>query len=92
MASSGIYVDANLLVLLVAGLTERGLISKHRRLREYTVDDYDLLGRILDRACSVPPCDAQDGHGRRRTCSPNIDEPERSYLMTTLGKLIDGES
>lgn len=59
MASSGIYVDANLQVLLVAGLTERGLISKHRRLREYTVDDYDLLGP----GRAMPPCDP----GRRKT-------------------------
>ena len=50
----GLFVDANLLVLLVAGRTDQRLIAKHRRLREFTTADYDSLtnltvafGRVL---------------------------------------------
>ena len=87
MASSGIYVDANLLVLLVAGLTRRGLISKHRRLREYSVEDYDLLIRILEQAGSVfvTPNTVPEASN----LLSHHGEPERSNLMTTLGKLIE---
>lgn len=51
------YVDANLLVLLVAGLAERELIGRYRWLMERSVEDYDLLARLVDRAqarCSSP--------------------------------------
>ena len=34
-------------MLLVVGSTDRHLIEKHRRLREYTVEDYDLLIDLL---------------------------------------------
>lgn len=87
MVSSGIYVDANLLVLLVVGLTGKGLIAKHRRLREYTVDDYDLLYRFLKRSRQVfvtpnTVTEASNLLAYHR-------EPERSALMNALGKLIE---
>lgn len=79
------YVDANLLVLLVAGLTERALIGKHRRLREYSVEDYDLLVQLLDRKdVLVTP--------NTLTEASNLlaqhGEPERSRLLATLRILI----
>ena len=43
MARSGVLIDANLLVLLIVGNVQRGLIGRHRRLKGYTVTDYDLL-------------------------------------------------
>ena len=43
MAADGCFIDANLLVLLVVGSVGRDLITKHRRLEEYTGDDYDVL-------------------------------------------------
>lgn len=43
MPGSGLFVDANLLVLLVVGSTGRDLIGKHRRLRDYRAEDYDIL-------------------------------------------------
>ena len=44
----GVYLDASLIVLLVAGLTGRAVVAKHRRLRGYTVEDYDVLTVDLD--------------------------------------------
>lgn len=40
-------IDANLLVLFVVGRTGRQLIAKHRRLREFTVEDYDRLVKMI---------------------------------------------
>lgn len=80
------YVDANLLVLLVAGLTDPRLIGKHRRLREYSVEDYELLARLVDGASKVfvtpntltEASNLLSQHG----------EPERSSLLATLRTLI----
>ena len=47
MARTGVFVDSNLLVLLVVGRVGRRLITKHRRLHEYTADDYDMLVELL---------------------------------------------
>ncbi len=43
MVRRGVLIDANLLVLLIVGNVQRGLIDRHRRLKSYTATDYDLL-------------------------------------------------
>lgn len=48
MTSAGLFIDANLLVLLVVGSVSRDLIPKHRRLRKFGVEDYDLLLNVID--------------------------------------------
>ncbi len=47
MARGGVFIDSSLLVLLVVGSAGRDLIAKRRRLREYTVEDYELLIDLL---------------------------------------------
>jgi hypothetical protein len=47
VATGGLFIDTNLLVLLTVGSVGRDLIAKHRRLREYTAEDYDLLLNLL---------------------------------------------
>ena len=47
MRQSGFYIDANLLVLLIVGSVGKDLIAKHRRLRRFSGDDYDLLTRMI---------------------------------------------
>lgn len=44
----GYFMDANLLVLLIVGRVGRDLISKHRRLQGYTVEDYDALAELIE--------------------------------------------
>ena len=46
----GYFLDTNLLVLLVVGSESRELISKHRRLRDYYAEDYDILCEFLENA------------------------------------------
>lgn len=48
-----IILDANLLLLLVVGSADRSFITKHKRLRSYTDEDFDLLRLFLSRASSI---------------------------------------
>ena len=43
----GYFLDTNLPVLLVVGRVDRRCISRHKRTRSYTVDDYDKLCHML---------------------------------------------
>ena len=87
MLPNKIYIDANLVVLLVVGETGRNLIAKHRRLTTFEIEDYDRLVELINRIDQV-------------LVTPNIltkasnllaqhGEPERSQLFETLRVLID---
>ena len=87
MPPAGYFIDANLLVLLVVGNESRDLIGRHKRLQEYTADDYDLLVEIAARA-------------DRLYVTPNVltetsnllgyhQEPQRSRLYEQLRWLIE---
>ena len=45
---TGLFIDASLLVLLIVGSVGRDLITKHRRLGEYSSEDFDVLIELLD--------------------------------------------
>ena len=53
MRPTGFFIDANLFVLLVVGSVGTEMIAKHRRLREYSEEDYKTLVRLLDRVDRV---------------------------------------
>ena len=84
----GYFLDANLLVLLVVGSESRDLISKHRRLEDYTVEDYDILFDLLEGADQlfVTP----NTFTETSNLVSQHGEPERSLLMTRLRYLIHG--
>lgn len=48
-ASAGVILDANLLVLLVIGKTRRALIGSHKRVSQFTVEDFDALDDLVRR-------------------------------------------
>lgn len=80
------FIDANLLVLLVVGSVERELIAKHRRLRSFTAEDYDLL---LD---MIAPVNRVYVTPNTLTETSNLiahhGEPERRVLMDKLRMVI----
>lgn len=88
MPPAGLFIDANLLVLLVVGSAGRDLIAKHRRLKEYTAEDYDTLVDVIDRVHRV--------HVTPNTLTETSNllaqhgEPERSLLFEKLRILIQG--
>ncbi|MDE0626808.1 MAG: PIN domain-containing protein [Bryobacterales bacterium] len=87
MDRAGLFIDANLLVLLVVGSTGRDLISKHKRLRgAYTAEDYDILVDLIS------PVDRVFVTPNTLTEVSNLlghhAEPERSQLFDKLRTLI----
>ncbi len=53
MSQTGCFVDSNLLVLLIVGSVGKDLIEKHRRLRQFSVADYDTLADMISKVDRV---------------------------------------
>ncbi len=87
MPALGYFIDANLLLLLVVGSVNREAISRHRRLRAFTADDYqillDLIGQV-PRVLVTPNTLTETSNllGQHR-------EPERSVFFEGLRFLIE---
>ena len=84
---SALFIDANLIVLLVVGLAGRELIARHRRTRMFTVEDFDRLIRAISPVAElrVTPntlTEASNLLGQH-------GEPQRSQLLLTLRALIE---
>jgi hypothetical protein len=45
--SDVVVVDTNLLLLLVVGSASRNYVDKHKRLGDYSLDDFDLLVELI---------------------------------------------
>ena len=88
MPPTGYFIDAHLLVLLVVGNEDRVLINRHRRLRQYTAEDYDLLLEIVAGVTDiyVTPNTLTEASNLLR----QHEEPERSRLSEQLRWLIEG--
>ena len=83
----GYFVDANLLILLVVGSVDPRIIAKHRRLDDFTTDDYDFLIVVLNEVphIFVTPNTLTEASNLLR----QHGEPERSLLMDRLAYLIE---
>ena len=84
---NALFIDANLIVLLVVGQAGRDLIAKHRRTRRFTVEDYDRLIQAISRVdeLRVTPntlTEASNLLGQH-------GEPQRSRLLLKLRELIE---
>ena len=45
---NSVLIDTNLLVLLIVGATDKSLIDRHRRTKEFMTRDFDELCGLLD--------------------------------------------
>ena len=83
----GYFVDANLLILLVAGSVDPRIVAKHRRLNGFSTDDYDFLLVVLNEVPQifVTPNTLTETSNLLR----QHGEPERSLLMDRLAYLIE---
>ena len=95
---TGWFVDANLLVLFVVGITDKQLIGKHRRLKRFSAEDYE---RLIELIASVTVSGRPAGWTGAVLVTPNTlteasnllaqhNDPERSRFMKTLRLLIEG--
>ena len=87
----GYFVDANLLILLVAGSVDPRIIAKHRRLNGFTTDDYDFLLVVLLVVLNEVPHIFVTPNTLTETSNllRQHGEPERSLLMDRLAYLIE---
>ena len=84
---SALFIDANLIVLLVVGQAGRELIARHSRTKMFAVEDYDRLIRAISRVgeLRVTPntlTEASNLLGQH-------GEPQRSRLLLKLRELIE---
>ncbi|MFH1118073.1 MAG: PIN domain-containing protein [Pseudomonadota bacterium] len=86
MNGNSLIIDANLLVLFIVGVTDRRLVQKHRRLKAFTVEDFDLLRRLIESSPQV-------------LVTPNtltetsnllgyINEPARTHVFRTFRGVV----
>ena len=86
MLPEKIFIDTNLLMLLVVGATGKHLIGKHDRLQAFEIEDYERLMNLVKKIGRV-------------LVTPNIltetsnllsqhGEPERSYIFEKLRAFI----
>ena len=86
MPIAGYFIDSNLLLLLVVGRSSRDIIAKHKRLRQFTARDYDILLDLLDGTAQVfvtPHTLAEASN-----LLAQHGNPERSLLFDELRCLI----
>ena len=81
-----VVLDANLLVLLVAGHTDKSLIERHKNLSAYDADGFDLLVETLAEYSQVvlTPNTLTEASNLLR----QIGDPDRSRVTLMLGYLI----
>ena len=81
-----VILDSNLLLLAVVGRTSRGYVGRHKRLKDYSLADFDILARILSKATRiiVPPNVFTEVSNLAR----NIDEPARSRIAESLQSFV----
>ncbi len=48
-----LLIDTNLLVLFIVGTAAKEYIAKHKKLTAFTIEDYDMLVRIVSGASEV---------------------------------------
>lgn len=51
--SKAIVLDSNLLLLYVIGSASRSLIATHKGIRAFSVEDFDLLAKMLSDAATI---------------------------------------
>ncbi len=81
-------VDANLLLLLVVGATDRAYIKAHKRLRDdYDDEHFDLLGLLISEFSEiilVPNVLTEVSNFARQ-----INNPARSRITVTFKRLVE---
>jgi predicted nucleic acid-binding protein len=78
----GLLIDTNLLVLFVVGTAAKEYIAKHKKLTEFTVEDYDLLVKLIARASEVLV--TPNTLTETSNLAAYIGEPARSKVLDVL--------
>lgn len=82
-----VALDSNLLLLLVVGMTAKELIGKHKRLRAFMADDYDLLMDQLSVAAEIVV--TPNTLSETSNLIDYISDPARSAIYGRLRALLN---
>jgi hypothetical protein len=85
--TGAVIVDANLTLLLVVGSASPGYIAKHKRLRGYSISDFELLGLVIAEFSEIillPHVLAEVSNLARQ-----IAPPARGRILDKLRSLIE---
>ena len=85
-----VAIDSNLLLLLVVGMASREYIRKHKRLQEFTADDYDLLQEQLSVATEVIV--TPNTLTETSNLIDHIADPARKHIYDLLRELLRSSS
>ncbi|MGX9727142.1 MAG: PIN domain-containing protein [Candidatus Electronema sp. VV] len=77
-----LLIDTNLLVLFVVGTAAKEYIAKHKKLTEFTIEDYDMLVRIVSGASEVLV--TPNTLTETSNLAAYIGEPARSKVLDVL--------
>jgi predicted nucleic acid-binding protein len=80
-------LDTNLLILLIVGQASPAYIGKHKRLRDFSASDFNLLMSLLNQASSIrftPNTLTETSNLLNQT-----NEPMRSVLFRKFRDIVD---
>jgi hypothetical protein len=77
-----LLIDTNLLVLFVVGTAAKEYIAKHKKLTAFTIEDYDMLVRIVSGASEVLV--TPNTLTETSNLAAYIGEPARSKVLDVL--------
>lgn len=81
-----IVIDANLLILLVVGSTDRSLIGIHKRTRQFQQEDFDLLLSVLATFSEILV--TPNVLTETSNLASQIADPQKSAVLGQLASLI----
>lgn len=87
MSSTALVLDASLLVLFIVGSTRRDLIGRHKRLKAFTMEDYDLLLRLISDAPQVIV--TPNTLTETSNLISQIDEPARTQIREVFRRVVE---
>ena len=89
LRSRHLLIDTNLLLLFVVGSSEPSLIERHKRTCQFTVEDYELLRRVLSqfRSLVTTPNVLTEVSNLVDQSGAHDPQPLQEFLAAIVGKL-----
>lgn len=86
MTNKAVILDTNLFLLFLVGLTSQSYISRHKKLSEFVVEDFNELEKILGRSSEVlitPHTLTEISN-----LAAYIDDPAKSQIFSVFKTLV----
>lgn len=87
MTRVGMFIDTNLLVLFAVGSLDPLLISKHKRSKNFSIEEYEILANLIKKLGKIyvlPNILAETSN-----LLSQYREPQRGQLLDQLQRIIE---